>query len=306
MGISRWTLVVALLVARSSMAAEPVTVPDISAAPAVKTINSARILLSPKEQKAVKVSKSWEERVAMPAPGSNGAVTFPFGATLPSVVCSPFFVCDIALQPGETINDVEAGDSYRWKVEAISSGIGEQKTPHVVVKPTDAGLATNLLITTDRRSYVIKLVSTEDQWTPLVTFSYPEDAAAKMSAYHREADRDREAKTLETGENIDRLDFNFDLSGDSARWRPVRVYSDGAKTYIQFPPGFSSDQVPALVALGTDGSWFSSPTEEVVNYRLAGDRYVVDRVLDRAALISGVGDAQQRIVITRRTKEARQ
>jgi P-type conjugative transfer protein TrbG len=285
-----------------ALGADPVTVPDIVGVPAVNTINSAKVLLSPKEQKAVKVSKTWEDRAAMPAPGTNGAVTFLYGATLPSVVCSPFFVCDIALQAGETINDVEAGDSYRWKVETISSGAGGQKTPHVVVKPTDAGLATNLLITTDRRSYVIKLVSTEAQWTPLVTFSYPEDAATRMSAYHREVEKDREAKVLPTGENIDHLDFGFDISGDSTRWRPVRVYSDGAKTYIQFPAGFSSDQVPALVALGSDGSWFSSPTEEIVNYRLTGDRYVVDRVLDRAALISGVGDAQQRVVITRRDK----
>ncbi len=302
MGPLRWMPLFAVVGAWPALGADPVIVPDIVGVPAVNTINSAKVLLSPKEQKAVKVSKSWEDRAAMPAAGTNGAVTFLYGATLPSVVCSPFFVCDIALQAGETINDVEAGDSYRWKVEAISSGAGGQKTPHVVVKPTDAGLATNLLITTDRRSYVIKLVSTEAQWTPLVTFSYPEDAATRMSAYHREVEKDREAKVLPTGENIDHLDFGFDISGDSTRWRPVRVYSDGAKTYIQFPAGFSSDQVPALVALGSDGSWFSSPTEEIVNYRLTGDRYVVDRVLDRAALISGVGDAQQRVVITRRAK----
>jgi type IV secretory pathway VirB9-like protein len=37
----------------------------------------------------------------------------------------------------------------------------------------------------------------------------------------------------------------------------------------------------------------------MVNYRMLGNRYVVDRVLDRAELISGVGSGQTRVVITR-------
>jgi type IV secretory pathway VirB9-like protein len=35
-----------------------------------------------------------------------------------------------------------------------------------------------------------------------------------------------------------------------------------------------------------------------VNYRVEGDTYVVDRVLDRAALLSGVGGSQQEVEIT--------
>jgi type IV secretion system protein TrbG len=53
------------------------------------------------------------------------------------------------------------------------------------------------------------------------------------------------------------------------------------------------------VALANDGGWFSSPTPQIVNYRVQGNRYVVDAVLDRAALISGVGSGQQRVVISR-------
>jgi type IV secretion system protein VirB9 len=36
-----------------------------------------------------------------------------------------------------------------------------------------------------------------------------------------------------------------------------------------------------------------------VNYRIAGDRYIVDRVLDRAELVYGVGGGQTRELITR-------
>jgi type IV secretion system protein VirB9 len=37
----------------------------------------------------------------------------------------------------------------------------------------------------------------------------------------------------------------------------------------------------------------------MVNYRMQGDRYVVDRVLDRAELVTGVGSGQTRVLITR-------
>jgi type IV secretion system protein VirB9 len=53
------------------------------------------------------------------------------------------------------------------------------------------------------------------------------------------------------------------------------------------------------VALANDGSWFSSPSPQLVNYRVQGNRYVVDAVLDRAALISGVGGDQQRVGLSR-------
>ncbi|MDT9096864.1 TrbG/VirB9 family P-type conjugative transfer protein, partial [Escherichia coli] len=76
--------------------------------------------------------------------------------------------------------------------------------------------------------------------------------------------------------------FGFRISGDRPRWSPTRVYSDGLKTYIQFPSSQFADEAPALVELdGGSGT-------QMVNYRVVGDRYVVDHVIERAALISGV------------------
>ena len=95
------------------------------------------------------------------------------------------------------------------------------------------------------------------------------------------------------------LDFGFRLSGDNPSWRPLRAYSDGSKTYIQFAQAIQFGTAPALVGLGNDGGWFSDASKQVLNYRIVGDRYVVDQVLDRAELVSGVGDQQTRVVITR-------
>ena len=107
------------------------------------------------------------------------------------------------------------------------------------------------------------------------------------------------ASASPTDGDAQNLDFGFRISGDDPRWRPLRVYTDGAKTYIQFPRAMAFGSAPALVGLARDGGWFSNPTEEMMNYRIIGDRYVVDQVLDRAELVSGVGGGQSRVLITR-------
>ena len=109
------------------------------------------------------------------------------------------------------------------------------------------------------------------------------------------------ATTLPSGQNLANLDFGFEIRGDRPRWTPQRVYTDGVKTYIQFPSAsFAGSEAPALVSLARDGGLFSKPTQELVNYRVIGDRYVVDQVIDRAALISGVGSSQVEVIIERR------
>ena len=85
-------------------------------------------------------------------------------------------------------------------------------------------------------------------------------------------------------------------------WRPIRVYSNGAKTYIQFPRGVAHGDLPALVALADDGGLFTEPTKQLVNYRYVNGRFEVDKVLERAALISGVGWDQVSVTITRQEK----
>ncbi|MBX9693005.1 MAG: TrbG/VirB9 family P-type conjugative transfer protein [Cyanobacteria bacterium] len=91
----------------------------------------------------------------------------------------------------------------------------------------------------------------------------------------------------------DSLNFNYRIKGDSPSWKPLRVYSDKSKTYIQFPANVKYDRTPALVMLG------AANQQQLVNYRMLNDRYVIDQVIDRAALISGVGRHQQRIEIAR-------
>jgi len=266
--------------------------------PPVPMVSNSKVYLDAKESYGLTLADQWKSHPDKPRRGADGSVKYLYGATLPTLVCTPLQVCSIQLQPGETVNDIHAGDTARWRISLAQSGAGADQTSLVIVKPTDAGLVTDLLITTDRRSYTIKLASTQKSWIPVLSFDYPEDVNAALAAYKAKQSKDYYASTLPTGQNINNLDFNFRMSGDRPRWRPLRVYSDGQKTYIQFSSTHFSGDAPALVELGNDGSLFRKPSQQIVNYRVIGDRYVVDSVLDRVALITGVGSRQTKVVIT--------
>ena len=266
--------------------------------PPIPLVSPATVSLNAKEKTGLALSRRWANRRDMPHAGEDGTVRFLFGATLPTVVCAPLRVCNLALQPGEIVNNVNLGDSVRWKITPSVSGGGGTQTTHLIIKPTDAGLVSSLDIETNRRTYAVKLVSTSSAWMPLVAFNYPDDGQAQWQAYQQTVAFGPGATTLPTGENVANLQF-LCISGGGPSWSPVRAYTDGAKTTIEFPSSIGVQAAPALVALDHDGSWFSRPSAQIVNYRVVGNRYVVDAVLDRAALISGVGSDQQRVVISR-------
>src|SRR3546814_7194674 len=113
-----------------------------------------------------------------------------------SDVCSSdLLVTDIALQPGENLVAVASGDTARWVIGDTTSGSGEGKQTHVLAKPFSAGLLTNLVITTDRRAYHIRLVSTSGTALSSMRWTYPQD---ELLALRRKAEvaQDRKSTRL--------------------------------------------------------------------------------------------------------------
>lgn len=281
-------------------AASPVPPP-----PPINLLSGRETKLTARERQAVDIADDWKNLPFQAGRGENGQVLFRFGATLPTVVCAPLYVCAIALEPGEVVNALNIGDAVRWIITPAASGSGPMQTTMVIIKVTDTDLTTNLVISTDRRTYVIKLVSRKSDWMPLVSFSYPEDEAIEWANATARQEKIRTATVLpQTGQNLADLDFRFELTGDAPSWKPIRVYSDGVKTYIQFPKAMQHLDAPALVALGKSRGLFSGTAMQLVNYRSSGDRYVVDTVLDHAALISGVGQAQVKVEISHTAEQA--
>jgi len=258
--------------------------------------------LSTQERHALAIAQKWQAGPAAgarPFAGQNGAVQFVFGVQEPSIICAVLQVCDIALQGGEQVNSIQLGDTARWNVEPAISGAGTTEIQHLLVKPMDVGLETSLVIATDRRTYHIRLRSHRNEYMPQVSFVYPEEALAKWDIVRARKKQQREENTLPaTGEYLGDLSFDYDVSG-IAPWKPVRVYNDGHKTIIQMPRSMQQTEAPTLLVVRKDGGLFTDPETVMVNYRIQGDRYIVDAVFDKAILIAGVGKGQDKITITR-------
>ena len=268
-----------------------------------KYFNKSNPTLTAQERAALAIAKRWEAGSATgikPAAGPGGTIKFLYGAQQPSIVCAVLQVCDVALQAGEQVNSINLGDTARWTVEPAITGSGPNEVQHLIIKPMDVGLETSLVVTTNRRSYHLRLRSHRTEYMPQVSFTYPEEAQAKWDVIQRREKQERADNTLPAaGEYLGDLSFDYELSG-SASWKPVRVYNDGRKTIIEMPGAMQQTEAPTLLVVRREGGAFSDDETVMVNYRIQGQRYIVDTVFDRAILIAGVGKSQDRVIITRR------
>lgn len=208
------------------------------------------------------------------------------------VMTAPDRVTDIALQPGETLVAVASGDTARWVIGDTTSGQGETKRTHILVKPYSPGLSTNLVITTDRRSYHLALSSSGGAAMSALSWTYPAD---ELVAIKRAAAAAEAAQPIAAGLTAENLNFNYEISGDKPTWRPLRAFDDGRQTYIQLPASIVLDEAPPLFLVDEKGA------AQLVNYRLSGRYYVVDRIFTAAEL--RLGTKNQQIVRIQRVAE---
>lgn len=273
----------------------------------IATLSEVRkVSMGPKEKKGTAVTDGWDNaKGGIPAQGPDGRVVYTFGSTLPSVICARYCVCDIELEAGEVVrkDGVFVGDDVHFGVNLTVSGPDDNPTPHIIIKPKEeVGFETTMIVTTDRRTYYFRLGSTEKEYMARVAFTYPDATERQRKEFfakqelQKESQRkkaaEKEASAPEKTAGTDKLDFSYSISG-KAPWKPVRVYNDGLKTYIDMPELMRASEAPALVVLSDEG------TEQQVNYRLQGNRYKVDYVIEKAILVAGVGSGQTRVIIER-------
>ena len=256
--------------------------PDLLPPPSRKTTNprkavreaNAAALIQPSRSEFVNAMQVW--------PYTSGA--------LYQVYTSPERVTDIALQKGEHLISVSAGDTVRWVIGDTTSGRGADQREHILVKPIEAGLHTNLVINTTRRTYHIELVSTPRTWMASVSWHYPLEQLMALRAKNESA---RRAEPVAMRVDLSRLRFGYAISGDHPSWRPVRAFDDRRRVYIEFPPGIGEGEMPPLFILGPKGQ------SELVNYQVRPPYYIVDRLFAAAEL--RLGAAPQQIVRITRT-----
>jgi type IV secretion system protein TrbG len=221
----------------------------------------------------------------------NAAQVYAFEeGALYRLYAAPELVSDLALEPGEKLISVAAGDTARWIIGDTTSGSGANARTHILVKPSAAGLRTNLVITTDRRVYLLMVESTSGGAMPAISWTYPED---ELVALQRARDDAEAAVPVASAISVDRLNFGYEIKGDRPEWRPLRAFDDGTQVFIEFPPLIAVGEAPPLFVIGEEGK------AELVNFRMRGRYYVVDRLFRTAEL--RLGEKHQAVVRITRT-----
>ena len=96
--------------------------------------------LSKNEMRGLAMAQRWDNSGSMavkPFQENDGVIRFVHGAQQASVVCAVLQVCDIQLQAGEQINNINMGDTVRWAIEPAVTGSGDGEVQHLIVKPFD-------------------------------------------------------------------------------------------------------------------------------------------------------------------------
>ena len=217
---------------------------------------------------------------------SSEKVVIAFDDTPAEIVCSPNKLCDIQLEIGESVSDLHVGDKDNWLVSPAISGEPPNQAIHAIVKPRQIGLETSMVILTDRRVYRMTLKSSLEGNMPFIGFEYP--AVVSDNAALENEVTEKKARSVV----IEDINFDYRISGKEYPWRPVRVFDDGIKTFIELKEDTMLDKVPVILA--GDGS-----SDSIVNYDIIDHRFVVDGVSKRLVLVKGIGEKQERITVIR-------
>ena len=257
------------------------------------------------------LSEAARKRDQSVAQGKNSSVVVQYGAGIPVLKCRPLNFCSLQLQPGEIpIEDITLGDSTLWDAEVRVSGSEENPNVRVLIKPDAKATQTSLVGATDRRFYDVQLLKSDTDYTTVLAFTYPQDVeaankariaklnaakAAAAAAARKKTTAERARKSVTVDKKpvyVGKLDFEYSITGRT-KFKPIRVFNDGRKTYVDLPEGFQGER-PVFLAAGTSSS------DEIVNSRWSGNRLTIDRVVEAGTLVQGVGGRAQKIKITRR------
>ena len=248
--------------------------------------------LTKSDQKSLQKAQGWIDADQYPFRDGQ-QVKFLYGAGQTTIICAPLKLCTIELEAGEKIvqEGIHLGDTARWM---ISPAVGGEDRTYLIIKPVEVGLETTLVIVTDRRMYHMRLVSRREDYMPAVAFHYPKQIKAQWQNYYEQETIKRKKQTIpQTGENIADLDFDYSISGcNKCAWRPQRVYNNGQQTIISMDEAMSEEEAPVLLVVSRQG-------ENLVNYRVRDNRYIVDTVFNEAKMILGVGRKQEQVTIKR-------
>jgi len=245
------------------------------------------------QSQVIRAYQKYSQRGVADIINGDGFITYPFDQySKPIVQCAPSHLCIVQLQQGEVINDIALGDSAHWQISTALIGTGETGAYQVSVKPSLPEIATDLVITTDQRSYHLGLVSEQGKTSQIVSFYYPEQTLQQaIKKGHQAFSKNSVDKPPEsTNMQVNQLNFNYRVHGNKAPWKPTHVFDDGQKTFIQMPPMAARTELPVLYVS-------RNHEKQLVNYRYRQPYFIIDSLFERAYLIAGKGKYQTKVII---------
>lgn len=185
------------------------------------------------------------------------------------IYCRTGFLTDLEFHKGETISFVGGGDTSAWAINSTTvDGV-----PHIYIKPIVETSTTNIIVTTNKRSYQL-IVNTSDWYNPMVRWTYnDEDVAAAV----KQQKHDEDTITDSLSKGYDSLNFDYEISGKSSN-KPVMVFDDGEKTIIKYGKKVPK-KAPAIFV-----SEKGHKGVNLVNFKMKDNCYIIERVVDAAEL----------------------
>lgn len=256
---------------------------------------------------AIGESLKWQNGgVPRPTLKADGVVRFPYGDYQPIITCKPLNLCDIELQAGEQIQGILIGDSVRWNdgdqsIPVVYSGDANKLIPHLVLKPSQSGLETTLMVTTSKRTYMVKLRSSSSGYLERAGFYYPhEDNVAYGLTSAQIKNKNKESNSVDVviqknSVNPSKFNHKYSVSGGNYVWKPIEVFDDGISVFIKMPDSIDSRNLPGVcVLVSGDNSQC-----ELVNFRYDNHFFIIDKLFDQVKLVNGLGKDAETLVITR-------
>lgn len=213
---------------------------------------------------------------------------------------APLRVTTLTLPPGETVTAMAAGDTVRWQIAESASGDGQTASgrTHILIKPLETGLETNLVLTTSHRIYLLHLRSgrAADGFNTAVAWDAPPDPAITAEAVAPGRSHDRAASPVGP-EGPVHAGYRIEPRGRAPAWTPMSVFDDGVRTFVVLPEAARRAETPVLFVLSAGGE------AELANYRQIESLIIVDRLFERAELRRG--DRRPEVVRLIRREAAR-
>lgn len=182
------------------------------------------------------------------------------------------FVTDIILDAGETITgDVIISDNVRFLVNSTFHIENNTNVIHINIKPISPNIEANMIVTTNRRSYNFKLISSKDKYNAIVKFVYPfvNNDTVKYNDITKIAN-DTIVNNIKTPDNSVKYNTNYYISYTNKKlyWIPKYVYDDGKKVYIVFNDDILYNDFPVVV----------DNKKNPINYNVNGNTIIIDNM----------------------------